>query len=61
MMKMKKIALTATVITALIAPTTSFAQDLFPDLTFPTTWGQLTTVSQDAVKAPIIPLIPADE
>ena len=60
-MKMKKIALTATVIAALIAPTASFAQNLFPDMTFPTTWGQLPTVSQDAVKTPLIPLFPTDE
>ncbi|GEM_PF-2854351 len=58
---MKKLALTATVIASLMVPTASFAQNLFPDLTFPITWGHQPTASQDAVTTPIIPLIPADE
>jgi hypothetical protein len=61
MIDMKQIALTATVIAALMVPTASFAQNLFPDLTFPTTWGPKPTASQDAVKTPLIPLIPSDE
>ena len=58
---MKKLALTATVIASLMVPTTSFAQNLFPDLTFPTTWGPQPTASQDAVTTPLIPLITTDE
>jgi hypothetical protein len=61
MIEMKKLALTATVIASLMVPTASFAQNLFPDLVFPTTWGPQPTVSQDAVTTPLIPLIPADE
>jgi hypothetical protein len=61
MINMKQVALTATVIAALMVPTASFAQNLFPDLTFPTTWVPKPTASQDAVKNPLIPLIPSDE
>jgi hypothetical protein len=58
---MKKIALTIAVTASLMVPTASFAQNLFPDLTFPITWGAQPAVSQDAVTTPIIPLIDTDE
>tara|TARA_R110002096_G_scaffold14582_5_gene50716 strand:- start:30577 stop:30753 length:177 start_codon:yes stop_codon:yes gene_type:complete len=58
---MKNLALTAATLAILAAPTAGFAQDLFPDLTFPDTWGSTVTVSQDTVAKPIIPLLPADE
>jgi hypothetical protein len=58
---MKKLTLAFALSAATLIPSMATAQDMFPNLTYPTTWAPKPTVSQDTVVKPIIPLFPTEE
>jgi len=51
---MKKLALTTLVMAGLIVPTVSFADNLFPNLTYPTVWGPSLSDKKSFAEIPIV-------